>query len=32
MGAVFFHKTVYYSLADSHVIHILAQGMEHILE
>ena len=25
-------KTVYYSLADDHVIHILAQGMEHILE
>lgn len=25
-------KTVYYSLADNHVIHILAQGMEHILE
>lgn len=25
-------KTVYYSLADGHVIHILAQGMEHILE
>ena len=25
-------KTVYYSLADDHVIHILAQGMEHVLE
>ena len=25
-------KTVFYSLADDHVIHILAQGMEHILE
>ena len=25
-------KTVYYSLADDHVIHILDQGMEHILE
>ena len=25
-------KTVYYTLADSHVIHILAQGMEHICE
>ena len=25
-------KTVYYSLADGHVIHILAQGMEHVLE
>lgn len=25
-------KTVYYSLADDHVLHILAQGMEHILE
>ncbi len=25
-------KTVYYSLADDHVIHILAQGMEHIEE
>lgn len=25
-------KTVYYSLADGHVIHILDQGMEHILE
>ena len=25
-------KTVYYSLADDHVIHIMAQGMEHILE
>ena len=25
-------KTVYYSLADSHVLHILAQGMEHVLE
>ena len=25
-------KTVYYSLADDHVIHILAQGIEHILE
>ena len=25
-------KTVYYSLADDHVIHILAQGMEHIRE
>jgi len=25
-------KTVYYSLADGHVSHILAQGMEHILE
>lgn len=25
-------KTVYYSLADDHVSHILAQGMEHILE
>ena len=25
-------KTVYYSLADDHVLHILDQGMEHILE
>lgn len=25
-------KTVYYSLADSHVLHILDQGMEHICE
>ena len=25
-------KTVYYSLADDHVLHILNQGMEHILE
>ena len=25
-------KTVYYSLADEHVIRILSQGMEHILE
>ncbi|MGI5962767.1 MAG: ArsR/SmtB family transcription factor [Lawsonibacter sp.] len=25
-------KTVYYSLADSHVTSILSQGMEHILE
>ena len=25
-------KTVYYSLADDHVLHILAQGMGHILE
>ena len=25
-------KTVYYSLADDHVISILSQGMEHILE
>ena len=25
-------KTVYYSLADQHVISILSQGMEHILE
>ncbi len=25
-------KTVYYSLADDHVVHILSQGMEHILE
>ena len=25
-------KTVYYSLSDDHVIHILAQGMEHVLE
>lgn len=25
-------KTVYYSLADEHVISILSQGMEHILE
>ena len=25
-------KTVYYSLADEHVIGILSQGMEHILE
>ncbi len=25
-------KTVYYSLADDHVLHILAQGMEHISE
>ena len=25
-------KTVYYSLADDHVLHILAQGMEHVLE
>jgi len=25
-------KTVYYSLADSHVIQILDQGMEHVLE
>lgn len=25
-------KTVYYSLADSHVVRILSQGMEHILE
>ena len=25
-------KTLYYSLADDHVIRILSQGMEHILE
>ena len=25
-------KTVYYSLADEHVIHILSQGLEHINE
>ena len=25
-------KTVYYSLADDHVVGILSQGMEHILE
>lgn len=25
-------KTVFYSLADDHVIHILSQGMEHIEE
>ena len=25
-------KTVYYSLADDHVIHVLAQGMEHVCE
>ena len=25
-------KTVYYSLADDHVLHILDQGMEHICE
>lgn len=25
-------KTVYYALADEHVIRILSQGMEHILE
>ncbi len=25
-------KTVYYSLADDHVVRILSQGMEHILE
>lgn len=25
-------KTVYYSLADGHVMRILSQGMEHILE
>ena len=25
-------KTVFYSLADDHVIHILDQGMEHVLE
>ena len=25
-------KTVYYSLADDHVIRILSQGMEHITE
>ena len=25
-------KTVYYSLADEHVIRILSQGMEHILD
>ena len=25
-------KTVYYSLADGHVIHILTQGMEHVLQ
>ena len=25
-------KTVYYSLADQHVMSILSQGMEHILE
>ena len=25
-------KTVYYSLADEHVIRVLSQGMEHILE
>ena len=25
-------KTVYYSLADEHVIHILLQGLEHINE
>ena len=25
-------KTVFYSLADDHVLHILDQGMEHILE
>ena len=25
-------KTVFYSLADEHVIRILSQGMEHIME
>jgi DNA-binding transcriptional ArsR family regulator len=25
-------KTVYYSLADEHVVRILSQGMEHIVE
>ena len=25
-------KTVYYSLADEHVIRILSQGMEHVME
>ena len=25
-------KTVYYSLADEHVVRILSQGMEHIQE
>ncbi len=25
-------KTVYYSLADAHVLHILAQGLDHVRE
>jgi DNA-binding transcriptional ArsR family regulator len=25
-------KTVYYSLADEHVVRVLSQGMEHIME